>query len=113
MKKIKIWIVAILASLSVVSLVACTPRTIEKANEKMRLEGYTVVKTAENAQGFVDGISAEKTDDGQLEKLIALLFDSRKNAKAYYESVKNSTNSILDGKWVYYGTEDGIDDFLD
>lgn len=113
MKKTKIWIAAVLAGLSVISLVACAPRTVEKANEKMRLEGYTVIKTTENAQGFVDGISAEKTDDGQIEKLVALLFDSKKNAKAYYESVKNSTNALLDGKWVYYGTEDGIDDFLD
>ena len=92
---------------------ACTPTSLEKAEKKMKLEGYTVIKTVEEAEGLVGGFSAEKPDDGQIEKLIALLFDSRSNAKKYYDSAVEGSNLILDGKWVYSGTEDGIDDFID
>lgn len=112
-KKLKSSLLVLTTVILSAAFFACTPTSLEKAEKKMKLEGYTVIKTVEEAEGFVGGFSAEKPDDGRIEKLIALLFDSRSSAKKYYESAVEGSNLILDGKWVYSGTEDGIDDFTD
>ena len=99
------------------TLFACVPSDIAKAKEKMAREGYTVIELPENFDGCVGGISATKVDfqDGA-DNLTAYLFESISDAKDFLadwdEKVGEGT-AIRDGKWVYTGTEDAIEDFND
>ena len=112
MKKI---ICAVLSAVSCLGFAACTPSSVEKAEEKMKKEGYTVVAYEDkNAEGLVGGFSATKAEgflDG--ENVTALLFETSDDAKAFMEEGGAKLNAIRDGKWVYWGTEDGIEDFTD
>ena len=105
MKKV---ILAILAMLSCFAFVACVPSNVEKAEAKMKEEGYLVVgEEREDAEGFVGGFLATKLTD----TINAYLFSSKEEAKNFYETVGEKFKAIQDGKWVYWGTEDAIDDF--
>ena len=129
MKKTTKWITLVAASaLAGMMLMACTPSSLDKAREKMAFEGYKVEEVDAgilSLGGCVGGITAYKAevDDGaqEADRLVAYLFDSKKAAKAYYEANKAvaeatgaGTGSLLrDGKWVYMGTADAIEDFTD
>ena len=109
MKKV---ILAILAMLSCFAFVACVPSNVEKAEAKMKEEGYIVVGAEDQeAEGLVGGFLATKLTD----TINAYLFSSKAEAKDFYEKLSDKTKSkaIQDGKWVYWGTEDAIDDFKD
>ena len=111
MKKI---ICALLAVLACLSFVACTPTSIEKAKEKMRKEGYNVAAYSnKEAEGCVGGFIAEEKGLLNMDMITALLFESSDAAKTFMEQVGDSLNAIRDGKWVYWGTEDAIEDFTD
>ena len=112
MKKI---LCALLAAVSCLGFAACVPMTMDQAEEKMKKEGYTVIAYTddEEAEGLVGGFNATKMEGIlDIDNLTALYFSSIKEAKAYYEDL-NQTNAIQDGKWVYWGTEDAIEDFID
>lgn len=125
MKKTTKWITIVAASaLAGMMLMACTPSSLDKAREKMAFEGYKVEEIkGEGVEGFVGGITAYKAelDDGasETDTLMAYLFDSKKAAKEFYEKNKalaeeEGMGSLLrDGKWVYMGTADAIEDFTD
>ena len=112
MKKI---LCAILATFACLSFAACVPTSMEKAEEKMKKEGYTVLAYKDDkAEGLVGAFTATKAEGLlDIDNITALLFDSKDAAKEYYENYANKTNAIQDGKWVYWGTEDGIEDFTD
>ena len=66
------------------------------------------------AEGAVANVTAsKKTDDGTI-AMTAVLFDSAKNAKAFYNASKDDekkTSLILSGKWVMDGDEKAVKDF--
>ena len=110
----KKFLCAVLAAIACVGCVACVPSNMEKAEKKMKKEGYTVIAyTDEEAEGLVGGFNATKMDEWELDNLTALLFESRKEAKDFYNDMNNKGNAIQEGKWVYWGTEDAIEDFED
>ena len=95
-------------------LVACVPTNMDNAQKKMKKEGYTVISyTDAEAEGLIGGFNATKVDGLDLDNITALLFDSTKAAKAYYQDLNDKSNIIQEGKWVYWGTEDAIEDFTD
>ncbi len=118
-KLLKIIATSVLSVLACATLFACVPSNIEKAEKKMAKEGYDVKDIGKLGDGCVGGISARKADlqDG-IDFLIAYLFESNDDAKDFLadweELVGNeSGTAIRDGKWVYAGTEDAIEDFED
>ena len=112
MKKI---ICAVLAAVSCLGFAACTPSSVEKAEEKMKKEGYVVLAYEDQeAEGLVGGFNATKTEGIlDIENITALLFESSKDAKKFVEELNDTSKIIQDGKWVYWGTEDAIEDFED
>ena len=123
MKKILSLILVVLTCLC---FAACAPSNIEKAKDKMTEAGYTIVAASEDAvpgvEGSVGSIMAVKGADtllgnvtGEGETLSAVLFESSKAAKEYYNNNKDKAeeddNVKLSGKWVIVGTEDAIKAF--
>ena len=106
---------AVLVAMACLSFVACVPSSMDKAEEKMKKEGYTVIAyTDEEAEGLVGAFTATKMEGIlNVDNVTALLFESSKAAKEYYEGLDNKGSALQDGKWVYWGTEDGIEDFTD
>ena len=107
MKKIKKILCLFLATVACLFITACTPSSLGKAKDKMKKEGYTVTTYEVEADGVVGGIMAV---DSEFDMLYAVLFESRADAKAFAE---NSASGVQDGKWVYWGTEDAIEDFTE
>lgn len=111
MKKI---ICTILMALTCLCLFACTPSSVEKAKDKMKKEGYTVLAYSDKeAEGLIGGLNATKMDGLDVDNITALLFETTKDAKKFMAELADSSKAIRDGKWVYWGTEDAIDDFTD
>ena len=116
MKKfIKLLTAGILTAITAIALIACAPADLEKAEEKMKNEGYSVV-VAEDDYGAIDGCvgfititDSEGIFDLNAEVAIAYLFEDAKSAKTYYESLDSGWNS---GKWVIVGDEDIYEDFV-
>ena len=123
MKKL---ITIFLVVLTCLCFAACTPANVEKAKEKMEAAGYSVelisedvveIGLGEEAEG---SIIATKTEGGLLNLktyiLTAVLFDSTKAAKEYYEqTVENAggdTGVKQSGKWVIVGSLEAIDEFM-
>lgn len=108
MKKIISLILVALVTVTCFAFTACTPFNIDKAKTKMKEEGYVVVDWPIDSEGFVGGILATRNI---VDSIYALLFDSVKSAKDYYENKADKSSAIQKGRWVYWGTEDAIDDF--
>jgi len=110
----KKFLCGLLAAVATLSLVACVPSNMEKAEKRMKKEGYTVIAyTDDEAEGLIGGFNATKSENFSVDNLTALLFESSKEAKAFYKDMKNKSQAIQEGKWVYWGTEDAIEDFED
>ena len=123
----KKFLVGLMTVLFCLCLAACAPANIEKAQEKLKDAGYTIITMSEEAVPGVDGsvgsITATKSDSlmgaisGDIDMIVAVLFESTSDAKEYYEAHKDDEKEdeeqIMkqDGKWVYVGTEDAIEDF--
>lgn len=105
--------ISLVVAFVAVVLTACVPSNAEKAKEKMEDAGYTVVAYQKaDEEGLVGGISATKVNITEGSgHITALLFDSSKNAKAYYEEYVKNENIVQKGKWVYWGTENAIEAF--
>ena len=116
MKKLIKWISLALAAASCAMFAACTPFSLEKAKERMAKEGYKVDMIEELLpDNCVGGISAVDSD---LDTMKAYLFETADDAKAFLNStaVKIAfpiSTPIQDGKWVYGGSEDAIEDFTE
>ena len=97
--------------LACICITACTPSNVEKAKAKMEEAGYTVLAYSDdNAEGLIGGLIA-KTGLLSGESVTAILFDTKDNAKDFYEDHASESNATLDGKWVYWGMKGGIEAF--
>ena len=104
-----------------VSLVACVPSNAEKAKEKMANEGYNVTAIGSMAKLVFDGVEGgiyAVDNDGDM--VIAVRFESVDDAKDAYNDWESllsklgqSGTALRDGKWVYSGMGDGVEDFAD
>ena len=107
----KKFLCGILTAVTCLMLVACTPSTVEKAEEKMKEAGYKVVAyNKDDAEGLQGGIIATSGLIGG-NTMTALYFESSDAAKDYYESLGEDTKAVKDGKWVYWGDEAAIKAF--
>lgn len=116
MKKfIKAILTLIVTALTMLMFVACVPSSAEAAVKKLEKEGYNVTSYTINAEGAESAIIANEEGFFDLDYVIAIWFDSVDNAKAFMDEYDlNSGEQIKrSGKCVYYGTEDGIEDFED
>ena len=111
-KTFKIIATTALSVLACATLFACVPSNIEKAEKKMKKEGYTVESYEDkNAEGLVGGFMAIKKGDFiEVDTLYALYFDDKDSAKDFYEDLNKG---VQKGKWVYWGDEDAMEDFED
>ena len=110
----KKFLLAIITAIMCIGMAACTPSSVEKAEEKMQEAGYTVLAYSnEDAEGMVGGFNATKST-GLLsaETLTALLFDSKDAATDFYGTYSQfNKDAVLDGKWVYSGSEEAVKAF--
>ena len=128
MKKIITWFsLTMVSALMCMAFVACTPSSLEKADKKLSAEGYDVQTVEVDKGGTL--IATDFSDKTEPEALYAVLFESKKDAKAYYDKLKSTrvmiegikeilevdsvSSPIQKGKWVYLGTPDAIEDFAD
>lgn len=111
MKKfIKLLTAGILTAITAIALIACAPADLEKAEEKMKQEGYSVVVVEDSTIDGCVGSIIMKEGGLTLEMATALLFEDTKSAKAYYETLDQGWQ---EGKWVIVGDEDIYEDFMD
>ena len=111
----KKFLLAVITAIMCIGMSACAPSSVEKAEEKMQEAGYTVVAyEKEDAEGLVGGFVATAGLSGLLggNTMTALLFETKDAASDFYSTVSEA-GAVLDGKWVYWGTEDAIEDFTD
>lgn len=109
----KKFLLAIVTALMCIGMAACTPSSVEKAEEKMQEAGYTVVAyEKEDAEGLVGGFVATAGLSGLLggNTMTALLFETKDAASDFYSTVSEA-GAVLDGKWVYWGSEEAVDAF--
>ena len=113
--------------LLVLVLAGCTPKDGDAAKKKLEKKDYTVevlkgdnsisratieaiAKDAEEVVGF-----SKKTDDGGRIAGTAILFESAKAAKEFYNDHKDDKSEgekvLLLGKWVVGGDEQAVKDF--
>ena len=114
MKKFLMMLATLLAC---ICITACTPSSLADARTKMAEAGYNVNDALTlGMEGVLGGVSATKGGIGGSgllggESLTAYYFDTNEAAKNYYEANSDKSNITLDGKWVFYGTEGGINAF--
>lgn len=109
----KKFLLGLLMAIMCIGMAACTPSSVEKAEEKMQEAGYTVVAYEdEDAEGMVGGFVATAGLSGLLggDVMTAVLFDSKDAATDFYSTL-SETGAVLDGKWVYWGSEKAIEEF--
>lgn len=117
MKKFLLSLVLVILVVMSALMFACAPSDVADAKTKMQEEGYGVVDYSGNvsSNGFIGGIIAtkdfnESTFGVDLKTVTALLFDSKDNAKAYLESLGETSAERL-GCWVVWGDEEAVSDF--
>ena len=109
----KKFLLAVITAIMCIGMAACAPSSVEKAEEKMQKAGYTVVAyEKEDAEGLVGGFVATAGLGGLLggNTMTALLFETKDAATDFYSTV-GQVGAVLDGKWVYWGSEEAVDAF--
>ena len=109
----KKFLLGLVAAIMCIGMAACAPSSVEKAEEKMQEAGYTVVAyEKEDAEGLVGGFVATAGLSGLLggNTMTALLFETKDAATDFYSTVSEA-GAVLDGKWVYWGSEEAVDAF--
>ena len=105
----KNFLCGLLAALTALMLVACTPGNVEEAEAKMKEAGYTVVAyNKEDAEGLQGGFVATSGLIGG-NSMTALYFETKEDAADFLENA--GENATQDGKWVYWGDEAAIKAF--
>ena len=107
----KKFLLTLLAAIMCIGFAACAPTSIDKAKTKMNEAGYTVVGygDTEKTEGLVGGFVATN-GIVNAEKLTAMLFATKEDAAEYY-AVLDDAGFVLDGKWVYKGSEEAVKAF--
>ena len=122
MKKVfkSVFMVALCFMLGV-GLTACKPKNVDKAISRMEDAGYTIVgyTDGEDAEGYVGGFVASNVESvTEIDGMMAMLFDSKSSAEEYFNSITEKENKsmfgewVLDGKWVYTGSDAAVRAFL-
>lgn len=109
----KKFFLSLIMAIMCIGMAACAPMSVEAAEEKMQKAGYTVVAYEDKeAEGLVGGFVATAGLSGLLggNTMTALLFETTDAASDFY-SVANKAGAVLDGKWVYWGSEEAVDAF--
>ena len=109
----KKFFLSLIMAIMCIGMAACAPSSVEKAEEKMQKAGYTVVAYEDKeTEGLVGGFVATAGLSGLLggNTMTALLFETTDAASDFY-SVVNQAGAVLDGKWVYWGSEEAVDAF--
>lgn len=105
----KKFILAIVMTVMCLGMTACASANMVLMEYKMDLKGYNVRVTEINENGCVGEIRCASSDKGIV---TAWLFESTDAASDYYARISHGyRNAVLDGKWVYTGTEEAMDDF--
>lgn len=100
---------------------ACKPKNIEKATSRLEKAGYTIVEYDDViiAEGYVGGFVASNTEKvNEADGIIAFLFESGSEAEDYFNTMTQKENKsifgewVLDGKWIYTGSEYAVKKFL-
>ena len=101
----------LLTVLTCLALVACAPNSVADAKEKMKEAGYTVVAyNNDTAEGLQGGFVATSGLIGG-NSMTALYFETKEDAKNFFESLENKENGAQSGNWVYWGDEAAIKAF--
>ena len=79
--------------------------------EKMQEAGYKVVAYSNDAEGKVGGIVATKGITDLSNTMTAVLFETKDDATDFYSTISELDGAKLDGKWVYWGAEEAIEEF--
>ena len=127
MKKVLRLSSLLLVLVALLGLTACAPKDPVKAKEKLEKAGYSVkvdgtaaplALQAFGVEGVESVVTATKKVDDNVEFVKAYLFKEKAQAKQYAEKLaeyakKNGEESEVKqaGKWLYYGTEQGMKDF--
>lgn len=127
MKKIIRLSSLLLVLVGLLGLTACAPKDPVKAKEKLEKAEYTVEVDGTVMPGVlklagIDGIESvvigSKKVDDKLETVTAILFAEKAQAKDAIEALEAYANKHGEetevkqaGKWLYYGTEQGMKDF--
>ena len=115
MKKMMSKLVGALCAVALcISMTACAPFTFDRAEEKMEEAGYTVMayESTGEEEGLVGGIVAVKMEGLlNVDTITALYFSSILEAKDYYDGLDNKEDAKWEGKWVFWGSEEAIEDF--
>lgn len=105
----KKFLCGILAALTCLALVACTPSNVEDAEAKMKEAGYTVVAyNNDDAEGLQGGFVATSGLIGG-NTITALYFETKQDAADFLKDA--GEGATQDGKWVYWGDEAAIKAF--
>ena len=125
MKKfIKILTASLLMVMTVLVMTACVPNNPEKAAKKLEKAGYTVevvdlVAEGVDGEGALYQVVAMKRDETSeaSDGIYVIYFDSKDNAKAWYDEYLDDINdpdegmsAKYKGKIVYWGTAQAIKD---
>lgn len=127
MKKVLRLSSLLLVLVALLGLASCAPKDPVDAKEKLEKKEYTVVVDGNLAPAAmklfgIDGVesvvTATKKVDDEVESVTAVLFAEKAQAKDAVAKLqeyakKNGTESEVKqaGKWLYYGTEQGMKDF--
>ncbi len=104
----KKFLCGLLAALTALMLVACTPGNVEDAEAKMKEAGYTVLAyNDDDAEGLQGGFVATSGLIGG-NSIWALYFETKEDAADFAAKSESRTQ---DGKWVYWGDEAAIKAF--
>lgn len=127
MKKVLRLSSLLLVLVALLGLTACAPKDPVAAKEKLEKKEYNVAvdgtampiaMKAFGIEGVESVVSATKKVDDKFETVTAVLFAEKAQAKDAIKKLqefakKNGTESEVKqvGKWLYYGTEQGMKDF--
>ena len=129
-KLLKIATLALAVVCTAVFFTACTiPSNPKKTRKNLEMEGYTfntvVEVTLKTAMGVLgvkteDVISATKVEEGEIDNVMLVYCTSKDTAKEMEDKIIEKLRKEYsgegeirygrDGKVIYFGTEDGVED---
>lgn len=104
------------------TFVSCAPKDADAAKTKLEKKGYVVVVDDTFTPAAlkllnVEGIKTSLIATKEGEVVTAVLFEKSSQAKASLKQIQkreheeNASSAKVSGKWVYYGTTQGMKDF--
>ena len=118
-KLLKLLVASILTVITAVMLFACAPANLDKAENKLKNDGYTIVSSEEvNKDGVVGMVIAYKQDGiFDYEYIVAVLYENSTKATEAVNEIEEEFGSYgnvyQSGKWLIVGDEDAYEDFVE